>query len=60
MMMLRGVNKVTELETSNMEFLPPLVVTSTDSMGCEASVFYRHLADLLATHWGQECSLTIN
>ena len=28
-------------------------------MGCEATVFYRCLADLLATHWGQENSQTI-
>ena len=29
-------------------------------MGREATVFYRCLADLLATHWGQEYSQTIN
>ena len=38
----------------------PLVFTSTGSMGCEATVFYRRLADLLATHWGQQYSQTIN
>ena len=38
----------------------PLVFTSTGGMGCEAAVFYRHLADLLATHWGQEYSQSIN
>ena len=32
----------------------PLVFTSTGGMGREATVFYRRLADLLATHWGQE------
>ena len=32
----------------------PLVYTSTRGMGCEATVFCRHLAGLLATHWGQE------
>ena len=37
----------------------PLVFTSTGSMGREATVFYRHLADLLATHWGQQYSQTI-
>ena len=35
-------------------------VTSTGGMGREATVFYRHLADILATHWGQECSRTVN
>ena len=39
---------------------PPLVFTSTGGMGREATVFYRRLADLLATHWGQEYSQTIN
>ena len=29
----------------------PLVLTSTGGMGHEATVFYRCLADLLATHW---------
>ena len=38
----------------------PLIFTSTGGMGCEATVFYRHLADLLATHWGQEYSQTIS
>ena len=38
----------------------PLVFTSTGSMGREATVFYRCLADLLATHWGQQYSQTIN
>ena len=38
----------------------PLVFTSTGGMGHEATVFYRHLADLLATHWGQEYCQTIN
>ena len=38
----------------------PLVFTSTGSMGWEATVFYRCLADLLATYWGQEYSQTIN
>ena len=38
----------------------PLVFTSTGSIGCKATVFYRCLADLLATHWGQEYSQTIN
>ena len=28
----------------------PLVFSSTGGMGCEATVFYRCLADLLATH----------
>ena len=37
-----------------------LVFTSTGGMGREATVFYRHLADLLATHWGQEYCQTIN
>ena len=35
-------------------------VTSTGGMGRETTVFYRHLADILATHWGQECSRTVN
>ena len=34
--------------------------TSTGGMGREATVFYCHLADLLATHWGQDYSSTIN
>ena len=38
----------------------PLVFTSTGGMGCEATVFYRRLVDLLATCWGQEYSQTIN
>ena len=38
----------------------PLVFTSTGGMGCEATVFYKRLVDLLATHWGQEYSQTIN
>ena len=41
----------------------PLVFTSTGGMGVmglEATVFYRRLADLLASHWGQEYSQTIN
>ena len=42
----------------------PLVFTSTQGgmgvMGLEATVFYRRLADLLASHWGQEYSQTIN
>ena len=38
----------------------PLVFTSTGGMGREATVFYRRLADLLATHWGQDYSSTIN
>ena len=38
----------------------PLVFTSTGVIGCEATMFYRRLADLLATHWGQEYSQTIN
>ena len=38
----------------------PLVFTSTGGMGWEATVFYRCLADLLATHWGQDYSSTIN
>ena len=38
----------------------PLVFTSTGSMGREATVFYRRLADLLAIHWGQVYSQTIN
>ena len=29
----------------------PVVFTSTGGMGHEATAFYRHLADLLATHW---------
>ena len=29
-------------------------------MGREATVFYRRLADLLAIHWGQVYSQTIN
>ena len=54
------MNMVTELEILNIEFSPPLVFTSTGGMGRKATVFYRHLADLLATHWGQEYSQTIN
>ena len=38
----------------------PLVSTSTGGMGREATVFYRCLADLPATHWGQEYNQTIN
>ena len=29
-------------------------------MGYKVTVFYRHLADLLVTHWGQQYSQTIN
>ena len=38
----------------------PLVFTLCGGMGHEATIFYRHLADLLATHWGREYSQTIN
>ena len=38
----------------------PLVFTLTGGMGWEGTVFYRHLADLLTTHWGQDYSSTIN
>ena len=38
----------------------PLVFSSTRSMGCEATVFCRRLADLHATHWGQDYSQTIS
>ena len=40
--------------------LTPLVFTSAGDMGHEATVFYRHLADLLDTHWEQDYSQTIN
>ena len=36
------------------------LLNSTIGMGRETTVFYRCLADLLATHWGQEYSQTIN
>ena len=38
----------------------PLVFTSTGGMRREATVFYRRLADLFATHWGQEYCQTIS
>ena len=38
----------------------PLVFTYTGGMECEATVFFRCLADLLTTHWGQEYSQAIN
>ena len=38
----------------------PLVFSSTGGMGCEATVFYRRLADMLTTHWGQDYSQTIS
>ena len=38
----------------------PLVYISTGGMGCETTVFYRRLADVLATNWEQEYSQTIN
>ena len=38
----------------------PLVCTSTGGVGWEATVFYKRLADLLATHWGQPYSSTIH
>ena len=38
----------------------PLVCTSTGGVGREATVFYKRLADLLATHWGQPYSSTIH
>ena len=31
--------------------------TSTGGMGREATVFFKRLADLLATHWGQPYSI---
>ena len=37
-----------------------LVCTSTGGMGQEATVFYKRLADLLATHWGRPYSSTIH
>ena len=38
----------------------PLVFTSTGGMDLEATTFYKRLADLLATHWGQPYSTTIH
>ena len=38
----------------------PLMFTSTGSMGREATIFYKHLADLLATHWGQPYRITVH
>ena len=38
----------------------PLVFTSTGGMGREATVFYKRLADLLATHWGQQYCAAIH
>ena len=60
MRMQKSVNMVTALEILNMGVFTPLVFTSTGSMGREATVFYRCLADLLATYWGQQYSQTIN
>ena len=34
--------------------------TSTGGMGWEATTFYKHLADLIATHWGQPYRITIH
>ena len=38
----------------------PLMFTSTGGMGREATTFYKHLTDLLATHWGQPYRITIH
>ena len=38
----------------------PLMLTSTGGMGREATTFYKRLADLLATRWGQPYSTTIH
>ena len=38
----------------------PLVCTSTGGVSWEATVFYKRLADLLVTHWGQPYSSTIH
>ena len=46
-------HRVRDVERGVFTFTP-LVFTSTGGMGREATVFYRRLADLLATHWGQE------
>ena len=50
MRMQRSVNMVTVFEILNMEFSPHWFFTFTGSMGREATVFYRRLANLLATH----------
>ena len=62
MRMQRSVNMVTALELQCIEHgvFTPLVFTSTGGMGCETTVFYRCLANLLASQWGQEYSQTIN
>ena len=60
MRMQRSDNTVIELiRDIEHGIFTPLVITSTGSMRCEATVFYRRLADLLVTHWGQEYSQTI-
>ena len=51
---------VREVEHGVKGVFTPLVCTSTDGMGQEATVFYKRLADLLATHWGQPYSFTIH
>ena len=49
-------NRVREIEHG---VFTPLVFTSTGGMGREATTFYKRLADLLATRWGQPYSTTI-
>ena len=58
MKMQRRESMDIELGTLSME--SSLHWSSTGGMGCEATVFYRRLADLLATHWGQEYCQTIS
>ena len=58
--MRRSVNMGHRVRDIEHGVFTPLVFTSTGSMGREATVFYRRLADLLATHWGQQYSQTIN
>ena len=38
----------------------PMVFTSSGDMGCEITVFYRHLADQLSTYLEKKYSQTIN
>ena len=51
--------RVREVELEHGVFTP-LVCTSTGGTGQEATVFYKRLADLLATYWGQPYSSTIH
>ena len=56
----RSENTVIELGPFNMEFSLHWSLLQLVAWDGVRPLFYRHLADTLATHWGQEYNQTIN